>query len=110
MKNNIIPQTEIEEQVDVLEETKEEESKKIVLYNDDYNSFDHVINCLVKYCKHTKDQAENCAHLVHHKGKCSVKEGDLDTLKPMKEALCENGLDAKIEQHEFDKAMGRMDG
>ena len=71
--------------------------KCIVLYNDEVNSFDHVINCLVKYCKHAETQAHQCALLVHLKGKYVVKSGDVDILKPIKEALCENGLTATIE-------------
>ena len=61
------------------------------------NTFEHVIECLMNYCRHEPHQAEQCALTVHNKGKCSVKEGDLDTLKPLKEALCENYIDAKIE-------------
>ena len=72
-------------------------SKSIVLYNDEVNSFEHVIDCLVKYCRHAETQAHQCALIVHTKGKYAVKNGDLDTLKPIKEALCENGLTATIE-------------
>lgn len=72
-------------------------SFEIVLYNDDVNTFDHVIDCLMKYCKHDAQQAEQCAWLVHTKGKCAVKSGDYSTLQPLCEALCENGLSAQIE-------------
>jgi ATP-dependent Clp protease adaptor protein ClpS len=72
-------------------------SFEIVLYNDDVNTFDHVIDCLMKYCKHDAQQAEQCALLVHTKGKCAVKSGDYSTLQPLCEALCENGLSAQIE-------------
>ncbi len=92
-KNGIL--TDVEEDVDVL--VDEEFNKKIVVYNDDVNSFDHVIICLMKYCKQTKEQAEQCAMLIHTKGKYAVKEGDYDTLKPIKDALTENLIDAKIE-------------
>ena len=68
------------------------EGKSIVLYNDDHNTFDHVISCLVQYCGHTDSQAEQCALIVHTKGKCSVKNGGLEELKPIHEALLENGL------------------
>jgi ATP-dependent Clp protease adaptor protein ClpS len=71
----------------------------IVLYNDDVNSFDHVIDCLVKYCDHLAEQAEQCAYIVHHKGKCSVKNGAVVKLKPIHEALLENGLSAAIESY-----------
>ena len=87
-----------------LTEVKKAVSKKekavinyeIVLFNDDVNTFDHVINCLIKYCNHTNEQAEQCAILVHYKGKCTVKTGALSELKPQCEALLENGLSAQI--------------
>jgi ATP-dependent Clp protease adaptor protein ClpS len=69
----------------------------IVLYNDEVNTFDHVINCLVKYCGHEAIQAEQCALIVHTKGKCRVKEGPFDNLRPINEALQENGLSSIIE-------------
>lgn len=69
----------------------------LILYNDDVNTFDHVINQLMKYCDHNVIQAEQCAHIVHYNGKCQVKHGEFDTLKPICEALLEKGLTAKIE-------------
>lgn len=74
----------------------EDEEHAIVLFNDDYNTFDHVIETLITVCKHTPEQAEQCTFLVHYKGKCKVKEGSVDFLKPMKEAICERGIDARI--------------
>ena len=59
--------------------------------------FDFVINQLIKYCKHEPIQAEQCAYLVHHKGKCQVKTGVYDELMPVCSALLENGLTAEIE-------------
>lgn len=76
---------------------KEEATKALILYNDDYNTFEHVINCLIKYCEHSELQAEQCAYLVHYTGKCVVKNGSFKKLKPIHEALLENGLTAKIE-------------
>jgi ATP-dependent Clp protease adaptor protein ClpS len=70
---------------------------ELVLYNDDVNTFDHVIECLMKYCKHDMQQAEQCALLVHTKGKCIVKSGDYSSLEPLCTALCDNGLSAQIE-------------
>lgn len=72
-------------------------SSSLILYNDDHNSFDHVITCLVKYCKHTELQAEQCALIVHQNGKCDVKSGPKDELVPICTALLDNGLTAKIE-------------
>jgi len=69
----------------------------IVLYNDDHNTFDHVIECLVAYCGHELLQAEQCALIVHTKGKCSVKNGDFDELEPICTALLERDLSAEVE-------------
>jgi len=86
-------------EVDLLEE--EEVSKKstpaIVLYNDDVNTFEHVIEMLIVYCDHQPEQAEQCAYIVHHNGKCSVKNGEYEKLVPICSALLEQGLSAQIE-------------
>ena len=65
--------------------------------NDDINSIQHVIACLVHYCNHIPTQAEQCATIVHNNGKCGIKTGEYDELKPIQEALLEQGLSAKIE-------------
>lgn len=75
----------------------EHQESKIVLYNDDVNTFDHVINMLVAACDHTPLQAEQCSMIVHYKGKCSVKTGSYDDLKPRCTLLLEAGLTADIE-------------
>ena len=75
---------------------KEEAIKALILYNDDFNTFDWVIECLVKVCEHNTLQAEQCAYLVHHSGKCVVKNGTFKKLKPLCESLLEKGLTAKI--------------
>ena len=84
----------------VLEEVLVEESvgfnNEIVLFNDDVNTFDHVIETLIRVCNHTAEQAEQCAILVHYKGKCTVKTGTLDDLKPQCTQLLEAGLSAEI--------------
>lgn len=85
-----------EQLVEVLEETGNEFEKSLVVYNDDFNTFDHVIETLIRVCKHTSEQAEQCTWLIHYKGKCAVKQGEYDKLKPMKDAICEAGIDAKI--------------
>ncbi|MEW4923088.1 ATP-dependent Clp protease adaptor ClpS [Algibacter sp. 2305UL17-15] len=77
----------------------EEEIKtqnEIVLYNDDVNTFDHVIETLIYACDHTSEQAEQCSLLVHYKGKCTVKTGLYDDLKPRCSMLLEAGLSAEI--------------
>ena len=72
-------------------------SSRLIVYNDDVNTFEWVIQCLCKYCKHTPEQAEQCAYLIHHSGKCNVKNGSKEELLPMKEALTDAGLSAVIE-------------
>lgn len=89
--------TEEEVQVDSLIRELLEPSKSIVLWNDDHNTFEHVILCLVKHCGHSMVQAEQCAFIVHNNGKCSIKQGDMDKLKPIKDILQEEGLTVTIE-------------
>jgi len=72
------------------------ENRQIILHNDDYNTFDHVINSLEKYCGHSLLQAEQCAYIVHYNGKCSVKNGNLQKLKPIHKVLLEKGLTSEI--------------
>lgn len=85
----------------ILEEVKIEEllgnQNTIVLFNDDINTFDHVIDTLVKVCNHEALQAEQCAMLVHYKGKCDVKSGEITDLVPMCSALLDAGLSAEIQ-------------
>ena len=71
--------------------------KSLVLYNDDVNTFDHVIDSLVEVCNHTYEQAETCAIIVHYKGKTSVKSGSFDELLPYKQALLDRHLTVKIQ-------------
>ena len=84
----------IQEQLEV--DTLGKNNNEIVLYNDDVNTFDHVINTLMYACDHTPEQAEQCSILVHYKGKCTVKTGDYDDLKPRCSKLLEAGLSAEI--------------
>jgi ATP-dependent Clp protease adaptor protein ClpS len=72
-------------------------SSKLIVHNDDVNTFEWIIISLVEICKHTRYQAEQCALIIHTKGKYAVKEGDFDVLKPMKDALTERGIGATIE-------------
>jgi ATP-dependent Clp protease adaptor protein ClpS len=83
-------------QEEVLVEEQVGINNKIVLYNDDVNTFDHVIDTLIHVCKHSSEQAEQCAILVHYKGKCTVKTGQYDELKPQCTQLLEAGLSAEI--------------
>ncbi|MBF5026388.1 ATP-dependent Clp protease adaptor ClpS [Planobacterium oryzisoli] len=88
------PQREYEQDVDVLEKTFEEH--KLVLWNDDVNTFDFVIESLIEICGHTLEQAEQCTLLVHYKGKCTVKTGPLELLEPMHKKLLERSLTSEI--------------
>ncbi len=86
---------EVQEKVDVA--TKQVEKRKIVLFDDDINTFDFVIDALIRVCGHDTIQAEQCTLLVHHKGKCEIKRGEYPTLEPMCTALLDRGLTAEIQ-------------
>ncbi len=81
---------------ELLLEEKVSTQNEIVLYNDDVNTFNHVIDTLVEFCDHSTIQAEQCAHLVHYKGKCAVKVGSYNELKPIYSALVDKGLSAEL--------------
>ncbi|KQS92705.1 MULTISPECIES: ATP-dependent Clp protease adaptor ClpS [Chryseobacterium] len=88
------PKRQYEEEVLVLDET--DEIYKLILHNDDVHTFDDVIEALIQICKHDPIQAEQCTMLVHFKGKCTVKTGSLDLLKPMHEKLISRSLTSEI--------------
>ena len=69
---------------------------EIVLFNDDVNTFEHVIETLIDVCEHTPEQAEQCSLIVHYKGKCTVKTGEYHDLKPRCTRLLQAGLSAEI--------------
>jgi ATP-dependent Clp protease adaptor protein ClpS len=83
-------------ETEVLEDVGSSDIKDLIIFNDDYNTFDHVIDILIKVCKHSLQQAEQCTYIIHYKGKCAVKKGLLKELKPMKEAICDAGISAKV--------------
>ena len=70
---------------------------KLILHNDDFNSFDWVITCLIKICGHEYEQANQCAHIVHFKGECDVKYGDFEKISEMKKKLTDAGLSVTME-------------
>lgn len=72
-------------------------TSKLILHNDDHNTFEWVIDALVEVCKHTHEQAEQCSYIIHSRGKYAVKHGSLARLKPMREAIVERGINATIE-------------
>lgn len=109
----MVPKNELRENDDVLnirfegigkEETSTEtlldedlsKNNEIVLFNDDVNTFDHVIDTLIYACDHTPEQAEQCSIIVHYKGKCTVKTGPYEDLEPRCSMLLDAGLSAEI--------------
>ena len=96
MTNNI---TKYDEKEDVLVDDviSTGERSHLVVYNDDYNTFDWVIQCFMEVCNHTQEQSEQLSILVHFKGKATVKTGTFTELKPMKDGLIDRGLSAVIE-------------
>lgn len=86
----------IETDTEILEKTVETDLMKLVVYNDDVNTFDWVIDTLMEVCKHTSEQAEQCTLIIHFKGKCSVKEGEFEELASMRNEICRRGISAEI--------------
>lgn len=91
---NNLPKWKEQESVDTVIE--EAVPHVIVLHNDDHNTFDYVIDCLIEICEHTLEQAQQCTFLVHYKGKCEVKKGSLEKLIPINRALLQKGLTSQI--------------
>jgi len=87
--------TKFHEQLDV--ETLEESPYHLIVWNDNVNTFDWVIETLIEICGHTEEQAEQCALIIHSKGQYAVKEGAFEQLKPMREAITERGIGATVE-------------
>lgn len=99
--NTIRNLTEVKENpeldVDIL--TEVDLGWQLVVHNDDVNTFEWVIESLVDICRHTAEQAEQCAYFIHFKGKYAVKHGTETELIPMKEALLDRGITATIESN-----------
>jgi ATP-dependent Clp protease adaptor protein ClpS len=89
------PGTQLDE--DVLLDTAVEQPCQLIVWNDEVNTFEWVIETLMDVCKHTAEQAEQCALLIHTKGKYSVKNGQYEELKPPCDAITERGINATIE-------------
>lgn len=85
-----------EEAVELLEVAVEDDLCDLVVFNDDVNTFEHVSNILIKVCKHSSEQAEQCTLLIHYKGKCTVKTGSFTELRPMCENILEAGITATV--------------
>lgn len=97
VKEHTIVASDTEEIVIEKIETGTSLISQLIVYNDDVNTFDWVIKCLIEICSHSNQQAEQLSLIVHFKGKAIVKSGAMEVLKPMKDALCERGLSAVIE-------------
>lgn len=82
--------------VDVLDEVVDVAVHSLVVFNDDVNTFEHVIETLIDVCAHTPEQAEQCTLLIHYKGKCSVKNGSWDELVAMRNEVCRRGISAEV--------------
>lgn len=93
MASKIVPRKENDEEQDV----RKVNDKFLVLHNDDYHTFDYVIDALMDICEHDMIQAEQCTLLVHYKGQCDVKKGTYSYLKPMRNALLQKDLKATID-------------
>ena len=77
--------------------TSTEPPYNLIIWNDDINTFDWVIETLIEVCGHTAEQAEQCAFIIHFKGKYAVKQGSYDELKPQCDAITDRGIGATIE-------------
>src|SRR5688500_8844520 len=85
----------LEEETDVL--TTLDDPYILIVWNDEVNTFEWVIETLIEVCGHTQEQAEQCAYIIHFQGKYAVKQGSYDELKPQCDAITERGIGATIE-------------
>lgn len=89
-----MPTPDLDQEFEVLE--VEQEPAQLIVFNDDINTFDHVIDTLIEVCGHSPEQAEQCTWLIHYKGKCCVKMGEWAQLAGMRNAICERGISAEV--------------
>jgi ATP-dependent Clp protease adaptor protein ClpS len=85
------------EQPEIITDTLEQDPYHLIVWNDEVNTFEWVIETLVQVCGHTHEQAEQCAYIIHYQGKYAVKEGSFEELRPMCEAITERGIGATVE-------------
>lgn len=86
-----------QENTSTLFDEKINQERNLILLNDDVNTFQAVISALIEVCHHTPEQAETCAWITHYKGKCTVKSGSYDVLKPYHQGLLDRHLSANIQ-------------
>ena len=89
-------QTDLDTDIELLEEIVETEVRSLVVFNDEVNTFAWVIETLMEVCEHAPEQAEQCTLIIHFKGKCSVKQGEFDSLVSMRNEICRRGISAEI--------------
>ena len=82
---------------DIISDTVIDLVHNLIVWNDDVNTFEWVAQSLIEICKHSAEQAEQCAFIIHNKGKYGVKKGAYDMLKPQSEALLYRGIQATID-------------
>ena len=90
---NLFPEHEVEE---LVESNVTNEKHELIVFNDEVNTFEHVIDTLVDICDHSLEQAEQCTTIIHYKGKCSVKLGGFGELAGMRKNICERGISAEV--------------
>ena len=89
--------TDIQVEQDIVLDEIGVTTSRLIIHNDDHNTFEWVIQALVEICLHTIEQAEQCSYIIHSKGKYAVKHGSMERLKPMKDAISDRGINATIE-------------
>lgn len=92
-QGGILWQQQDESEIDVLDDI----ALRLIVWNDEVNTFDHVINSLIEVCEHTQEQAEQCSLFIHYKGKYPVKSGSFEYLEPRAVALIDRGIQATID-------------
>lgn len=93
---NTSPSHQERTETDVLFLPETAELNALIVWNDEINTFDHVIEALIEVCEHSPEQAEQCAMIIHYKGKYAVKKDSFEVLRPQCEALIDRGINATI--------------
>jgi ATP-dependent Clp protease adaptor protein ClpS len=88
-------QTDYQQDTDLL--TLTEDPCNLIVWNDEVNTFEWVIETLMEVCGHSHEQAEQCSYIIHYQGKYAVKNGSFDDLKPLCDAITERGINATVE-------------
>lgn len=91
-----LPSPEIEVIEEIVADLEAIKLWELVVFNDDINTFDHVISTLIDVCQHSPEQAEQCTLIIHYKGKCGVKSGDFEELAALRNEICRREISAEI--------------